>query len=91
MSDLEMQARISTLLAQATDVYAEERRGWKATAVTSDNNFDITWVIVESLEVEKSPLIVAVMGVRYCDVVLSKVKDWRALVSGNHEYHGAVL
>jgi hypothetical protein len=32
MSDLEMQERVSTLLAQASEVFAEERRGWKATA-----------------------------------------------------------
>jgi len=32
MSDLEMQDRVSTLLSQASEVFAEVRRGWKATA-----------------------------------------------------------
>jgi hypothetical protein len=32
MSDLAMLGRVSTLLAQASDVFAEEQRGWKATA-----------------------------------------------------------
>jgi PD-(D/E)XK nuclease superfamily len=32
MSDWEMQGRVSTLLAQASEVFAEEQRGWKATA-----------------------------------------------------------
>src|SRR6202021_2587854 len=32
MSNSETEQRVSTLLARASEVFAEERRGWKATA-----------------------------------------------------------